>query len=110
MRTLNRALGIAVMLAGAALAVPTWAADEPGAAAEEGHGHNASDYTHWEAGNEVSNIASLQRGARNFMGYCSGCHSLKYMRYSRMAEDLEFRRTCSRSTCCPRGTSLPITC
>jgi ubiquinol-cytochrome c reductase cytochrome c1 subunit len=83
MRTLNRALGIAVMLAGAALAAPTWAAEE------EGHGHGASDYTHWTADNEVSNIASLQRGARNFMGYCSGCHSLKYMRYSRMAEDLE---------------------
>ena len=42
-----------------------------------------------EAENEVANIASLQRGARNFMGYCLGCHSLKYMRYSRMAEDLE---------------------
>ena len=22
------------------------------------------------------------------MNYCSGCHSLKYLRYSRMAEDL----------------------
>jgi ubiquinol-cytochrome c reductase cytochrome c1 subunit len=42
----------------------------------------------WKAGNEIDNIASLQRGARNFMGYCSGCHSLKYKRYSRMAQDL----------------------
>ena len=42
----------------------------------------------WHAGNEVENLASLQRGARNFMGYCSGCHSLKYERYSRMAQDL----------------------
>ena len=33
--------------------------------------------------NEVANIASLQRGARNFMSYCQGCHSLKYLRYSR---------------------------
>ncbi|WP_367606458.1 cytochrome c1 [Legionella sp. W05-934-2] len=32
--------------------------------------------------------AALQRGAALFMNYCSGCHSLKYMRYSRMAEDL----------------------
>ena len=38
--------------------------------------------------NEVSNLASLQRGARNFMNYCSGCHSLKYVRYSRLAADL----------------------
>jgi ubiquinol-cytochrome c reductase cytochrome c1 subunit len=51
--------------------------------AEEGH-----DWQHWQAGNEVSNIASLQRGARNFMSYCQGCHSLKYMRYSRLGEDL----------------------
>ncbi|HEX7719090.1 MAG TPA: cytochrome c1, partial [Woeseiaceae bacterium] len=34
------------------------------------------------AGNDVSNVASLQRGARNFMNYCSGCHSAKYVRYN----------------------------
>ena len=39
----------------------------------------------WKPGNDVSNIASLQRGAANFMGYCAGCHSLKYNRYSRVA-------------------------
>jgi ubiquinol-cytochrome c reductase cytochrome c1 subunit len=37
---------------------------------------------------EVANLPSLQRGARNFMAYCSGCHSLQYLRYSRLAEDL----------------------
>jgi ubiquinol-cytochrome c reductase cytochrome c1 subunit len=42
-----------------------------------------------EAGNVVSNLASLQRGASNFMAYCSGCHSLRYVRYSRVAEDLK---------------------
>ena len=42
----------------------------------------------WQPGNDVSNIASLQRGAANFMGYCAGCHSLKYKRYSRVAKDL----------------------
>lgn len=47
------------------------------------------DWQAWKAGNEIDNVASLQRGARNFMGYCSGCHSLKYVRYSRMAEDLK---------------------
>jgi ubiquinol-cytochrome c reductase cytochrome c1 subunit len=41
------------------------------------------------ADNEVANLPSLQRGARNFMNYCSGCHSLKYVRYSRVAEDLK---------------------
>lgn len=31
---------------------------------------------------------SLQRGARVYMNYCSGCHALKYMRYNKMAKDL----------------------
>jgi ubiquinol-cytochrome c reductase cytochrome c1 subunit len=38
---------------------------------------------------EPGNTASLQRGARNFMNYCSGCHSAKYVRYSTIGEDLE---------------------
>jgi ubiquinol-cytochrome c reductase cytochrome c1 subunit len=41
-----------------------------------------------EAGTDVGNLASLQRGARNFVNYCLGCHSLKYMRYSQISEDL----------------------
>lgn len=36
----------------------------------------------------VQDQASLQRGARLFFNYCAGCHSLKYLRYSRMADDL----------------------
>lgn len=40
------------------------------------------------AENEIGNVASLQRGARNFMNYCSGCHSAKYVRYNVIAEDL----------------------
>ena len=31
----------------------------------------------------------MQRGARLFFNYCSGCHSLQYLRYSRIAEDLQ---------------------
>lgn len=41
------------------------------------------------SGTDISNTDSLQRGARNFMNYCSGCHSLQYLRYNRMAEDLK---------------------
>ncbi len=52
------------------------------ATAEEGEGLP-------HAGADINNIESLQRGARNFMNYCSGCHSLKYVRYNRMAKDLE---------------------
>ena len=41
------------------------------------------------AGTDIKNTESLQRGARNFMNYCSGCHSLKYLRYNRLAADLK---------------------
>ena len=51
-------------------------------AAEGGHGQVQ------RANNDVSNVASLQRGARNFVNYCLGCHSAKYVRYNRLAADL----------------------
>jgi ubiquinol-cytochrome c reductase cytochrome c1 subunit len=31
---------------------------------------------------------SLQRGAKYFMNYCSGCHSLEYIRFNRLAKDI----------------------
>jgi ubiquinol-cytochrome c reductase cytochrome c1 subunit len=37
---------------------------------------------------DIGNVASLQRGARNFMNYCSGCHSAKYVRYNQLGRDL----------------------
>ncbi len=37
---------------------------------------------------DLGNAASLQRGAAAYMNYCAGCHSLKYLRYNRLAEDL----------------------
>jgi len=40
------------------------------------------------ANNDVANLASLQRGARNFVNYCQGCHSAKYVRYNQLARDL----------------------
>lgn len=40
------------------------------------------------SGVDLEDRASLQRGAQLYMNYCAGCHSLKYMRYSRIAEDL----------------------
>lgn len=35
-----------------------------------------------------SDLASLQRGAKLYMNYCLGCHSLKYVRYNNMAKDI----------------------
>ncbi|HTV77921.1 MAG TPA: cytochrome c1 [Steroidobacteraceae bacterium] len=48
-----------------------------------------ADWESWHPDNSVADVASLQRGARDFAGYCRGCHSLKYMRYSRLATDLQ---------------------
>ena len=67
-----------VLVAGAALAA---AVASPAFAAEEGPKVQ-------QAGTDLGDQASLQRGAKLYMNYCSGCHSLKYLRYSRMAEDL----------------------
>lgn len=40
------------------------------------------------AGNNVANTDSLQRGMSNFMNYCSGCHSAKYVRYNTLGNAL----------------------
>lgn len=37
---------------------------------------------------DLSDKASLQRGARTFINYCLSCHSAGYMRYNRMGKDL----------------------
>jgi len=41
------------------------------------------------SGTDLSDKASLQRGAGLFMNYCSGCHALSLHRYSRIADDLD---------------------
>jgi ubiquinol-cytochrome c reductase cytochrome c1 subunit len=48
-----------------------------------------ADWESWTPDNSVADTASLERGARDFAGYCRGCHALKYMRYSRLADDLQ---------------------
>ena len=41
------------------------------------------------SGANVNDTASLQRGAQLYMNYCLGCHSTDFMRYQRLADDLE---------------------
>jgi ubiquinol-cytochrome c reductase cytochrome c1 subunit len=49
----------------------------------------ASETAHLEQANiDLRDQASLQRGAKYFVNYCMGCHSLQYMRYIRLAQDL----------------------
>jgi ubiquinol-cytochrome c reductase cytochrome c1 subunit len=38
---------------------------------------------------DLSDNASLERGAKTFVTYCLGCHSAKHMRYKRIAIDLK---------------------
>ena len=68
-----------VLLVGAA------AAEE---AAGTGTAKEGADWQSWHADNNVADLASVQRGARNFASYCLGCHSLKYERWSRLGADL----------------------
>lgn len=42
-----------------------------------------------QSGADVHDMASVQRGASLFMNYCHSCHSVEYMRYQRLAKDLE---------------------
>ncbi len=53
-------------------------------------GYAAGSKVALEASNiDPDNVNSLQRGARNFMNYCSGCHSAQYVRYSTIGKHLE---------------------
>jgi ubiquinol-cytochrome c reductase cytochrome c1 subunit len=40
------------------------------------------------AGYDLENQPSLQRGAKYYVNYCLGCHSLNYVRYQRLGADL----------------------
>jgi ubiquinol-cytochrome c reductase cytochrome c1 subunit len=37
---------------------------------------------------DITDQASLQRGAKTFVNYCLSCHQASFMRYSRMAKDI----------------------
>ena len=87
------------MLKSATLVLILAAAPLLGAAAES----KPLDWQSWQAGNDVRNAASLQRGARNFVNYCLSCHSLKYQRYSRMASDLHIPEAELRANLIPTG-------
>jgi len=80
------------------------AAEEAHAEAETGeHAAEGVDWQSWTAGNELTNTASLQRGAANFTNYCLGCHSLKYLRYERMAKDLAIPESQLAASLMPAG-------
>jgi ubiquinol-cytochrome c reductase cytochrome c1 subunit len=69
----RRAL-LALVLAGVASA----------ALASEGGGAVGNDPSRYD----LENMKSLQRGSKYFVNYCLGCHSLNYVRYQRLGQDL----------------------
>ena len=67
---------LAVMIAASLLVISlTSAASEEGGYIEH-------------SGANTRDIAAVQSGAKLFVNYCLSCHSAKYMRYNRLAEDL----------------------
>jgi ubiquinol-cytochrome c reductase cytochrome c1 subunit len=92
----------ALLLAAAALV--TGAAGTTRALAAEGTSSDA-DWQSWTANANVTDTASLQRGARDFVGYCLGCHSLKYERWSRLGQDLNIPQQLLVKDLIPPGES-----
>ncbi len=53
----------------------------------------ASSAVHLDNANtDINDEKSLQNGARLFMNYCSGCHSISFMRYNRISKDLNIAK------------------
>ncbi|AOE50486.1 cytochrome c1 [Kangiella sediminilitoris] len=46
-------------------------------------------YPNDKANVNYTDKASMQNGAKLFVNYCQGCHSMQYVRYSRIAQDLD---------------------
>jgi ubiquinol-cytochrome c reductase cytochrome c1 subunit len=51
----------------------------------------------------VADSASVQRGARNFVNFCLGCHSLQYERWSRLGADLAIPPEVMQKSIVPAG-------
>ena len=68
------------------------AAEEPPAGNEAPKRYGA-DWESWRARTDVTDMPSVQRGARNFTSFCLGCHSLRFQRWSRLGSDLKIPDT-----------------
>jgi ubiquinol-cytochrome c reductase cytochrome c1 subunit len=62
-----------------------------------------ADWQSWQANANDTDVASMQRGARDFVGYCLGCHSLKYERWSRLGQDLHIPKALLAKDLIPPG-------
>jgi ubiquinol-cytochrome c reductase cytochrome c1 subunit len=59
-----------------------------------------------EADIDLTDNASLQRGAKHFVTYCLGCHSVKHIRYLRIALDADVDQKKMLKDIAPEGASI----
>lgn len=59
-----------------------------------------------EADIDLSDSASLQRGAKYYVTYCLGCHSAKHIRYIRMAKDFNISKEKVLEEIAPEGNGI----
>jgi ubiquinol-cytochrome c reductase cytochrome c1 subunit len=101
---IRRALTLAAALLSALAVMPGGAgAADAGGGVPEAAEKTGADWQSWHANNDVTDMASLQRGARNFVSYCLGCHSLKYERWSRLGKDLAIPTSLLQQDLLPPG-------
>ncbi len=55
---------------------------------------------------DVFELKSVERGAGYFVDYCMGCHSLKHLRYSRLAKDLKLSEADLRKNVMAEGAKI----
>lgn len=55
---------------------------------------------------DLEDFASIQKGAKHYVQYCLGCHSAKYMRYKRIAMDLEIDEDIVLTEIAPEGANI----
>jgi ubiquinol-cytochrome c reductase cytochrome c1 subunit len=99
----GRALRAVSLLAMVALALGARAAEAAAGGEEAASQKMGADWQSWHAGNDVADLPSVQRGARNFTSYCLGCHSLKFERWSRLGTDLEIPAALLQQDLLPPG-------
>ena len=55
---------------------------------------------------DLADFASIQKGAKHYVTYCLGCHSAKYMRYKRIAMDLQIDENIVLAEIAPEGANI----
>jgi len=55
---------------------------------------------------DLEDYASIQKGAEHYVKYCLGCHSAKYMRYKRLAMDIEIDEAVVLAEIAPEGANI----